>query len=106
MATFNLHTRYCNPTDCIIRNLGTEEEPHYCAMNATTQEPQLFINISGHATKPGFIAVKDYSENTGLTACLLKEGLITGEPVDFIPLQYDTVEIYKYTKKFTDCIEA
>ena len=109
MKTFNLHTRFVNNIECYIENRGTKKAPRYCAKNARTNEPMLFINIDDdynvldgmHDT----IIVKDYSENQGLTDCLVKEGLIEESPVLSVMLAFCTSYAYHVTKKFYECVK-
>ena len=104
METFKLNTKYIDNIECYIENLGTELNPRFAAKDIRNDEIQLILNVVGYAADE-YITVKDYSENEGLTDCLIKEGLIESKVYSVSMLKYTEVKTYKITDKFRKCIK-
>lgn len=104
METFKLNTKYINDIECYIEDIGVEGEPRLAAKDAKTGEIQLILNVLGYHADD-YVTVKDYSENEGLTECLIKEGLIDSEVYSTDKLQYTEVKTYRITDKFRKCIK-
>ena len=104
METFKLNTKFIHDVDCYIEDIGVEGEPRLAAKDAKTGELQLIINVLGYHADD-YVTVKDYSENEGLTECLINEGLIESVVQSTDKLQYTEVKTYKITDKFKECLK-
>lgn len=70
---------------------GNEVEP-YCVCSVNP----------GKSISPDKIAVKDYSENSGMVEFLRAEGIIEGEPTETIPSGFVTIPVFRLTRKGGD----
>jgi hypothetical protein len=53
----------------------------------------------GFRVNKGYIAVKDYSENTGASNILIDNGIIESQPIEWITAGFVKVPIFKLTEK-------
>ena len=70
-------------------------------------EPYCVCSVNPGKTIPSDkIAVKDYSENTGMVEFLREQGIIEGEPTENIPSGFVNIPVFRLSRKGAELFSA
>ena len=96
--------------------LDTEVEAHFerygsgeiaiQLFEVDTGEPWARATVSVGTVIPGCIAVKDYSENAGMSQLLARVGIIEGNPVQRIASGFVSIPVYQLTPAALELAQA
>jgi hypothetical protein len=99
MKTFVFETKYtkCNAAIIQEKQYANNGAPHLTVVDAMTGEPLLTVttNIPGYRPEPGYVVIKDWSENEGVLAALFQAGII-GAAESVVPAGYCKAFVCKY----------
>ncbi len=110
MTTFRLDTKDEKADMCfLIEDCKVYNRPYYVVVDAETRKLLTKVNIPKVEAElnvdEDVIIVKNYSENEGLSKCLVEQGLIEPESVCSKELNIFCVAFgYRITDKFRDAI--
>lgn len=92
---------------CIVSHYDADESPALQIVDNRTGEPLLTASVCvDQPAKPDCIIIKDWSENEGIEAALIKAQLIEAVPVDMNPAGFCVASEFKMRSQLLNAWHA
>lgn len=99
---FEITTKYGVYSDCsfLVREYVNHRPRIDIYSNTLGPIMTVTVNLPGISFDNNYVAIKDYSENEGISEELNRLGVIVDEPVTYIPSGWVMIPVYRLTEEF------
>ena len=100
---FSFQSKYCLEQEVYPEFLRYPNGNKALRLKALSGEPLVTVSVNpGEIVPDEFLAVKEWSENEGVTEGLKQANIINGQPVLSFPSGHVMIHCYRLTEEFRD----
>ena len=104
---FDIKTSYATYTNCYFSIERYRNNDNTAIVIKSKNDGQIMTATVNIDKLPfNCVAIKDYSENSGIAEALVEAKVIEAEPYEYVPSGFVVIPIYKLTDRFATYVRA